>query len=86
MKLITFGALALAASSTSALALGLDRSSQDITAMFEPGGYVELSYGFTQPACLVKTTLGTPSTTSASTTARSRWPSRWTWARTSPSA
>jgi long-subunit fatty acid transport protein len=49
MKRIGYGALLLAASSTSALALGLDRSAQDITAIFEPGGFVELSYGLTQP-------------------------------------
>jgi long-chain fatty acid transport protein len=49
MKHIVQGAFLLAASATSASALGLDRSAQDITAIFEPGGYAELSYGFTQP-------------------------------------
>jgi len=58
MKRITYGALALATSSTSAMALGLDRSAQDITAMFEPGGYVELSYGFTQPSLTGEDNLG----------------------------
>jgi long-subunit fatty acid transport protein len=58
MKLIGYGALALAATSTSALALGLDRSGQDITSIFEPGGYVELSYGFTQPNLTGEDTLG----------------------------
>jgi long-subunit fatty acid transport protein len=58
MKFIGYGALALAASSTSVMALGLDRSAQDITAIFEPGGYVELSYGFTQPSLTGEDTLG----------------------------
>jgi long-subunit fatty acid transport protein len=50
----------LAASATSASAIGLDRSAQDITAIFEPGGYAELSYGFTQTDLTGSDLLGTP--------------------------
>jgi long-subunit fatty acid transport protein len=60
MKYIAYSAAMLAVTGTSAAAIGLDRSSQDITAIFEPGGYVELSYGFTQPALTGDDVLGNP--------------------------
>lgn len=50
MTRITWGATALLLGTTSmAQALGLDRSGQDITAIFETGGYAELSFGFVRP-------------------------------------
>ena len=60
MRHIVQGAVLLAAAGSSASALGLDRSAQDITAIFEPGGYVELSYGFTQPDLTGSDVLGNP--------------------------
>lgn len=60
MKHIAQGVVLLAASATTASALGLDRSAQDITAIFEPGGYAELSYGFTQPDLTGTDVLGNP--------------------------
>lgn len=58
MKYIAYSAALLAVTGTSAAAIGLDRSAQDITAIFEPGGFVELSYGFTQPALTGTDVLG----------------------------
>jgi long-subunit fatty acid transport protein len=50
MNRIAPGAVALLLSSTSmASALGLDRSGQDITSIFETGNYAELSFGFASP-------------------------------------
>lgn len=50
MKTATFGAtMALVLISSSAFALGLDRTNQDITAIFEPGGYAALGFGSTTP-------------------------------------
>jgi long-subunit fatty acid transport protein len=50
MKFTGFAAgTALLLTTTSAMALGLDRSGQDISAMFEQGGYAELTYGNTTP-------------------------------------
>lgn len=60
MKHITYSAALLAVTGTSAAAIGLDRSAQDITAIFEPGGYVELSYGLTRPALTGADVLGNP--------------------------
>lgn len=60
MRHLVYGAALAAASATSAAALGLDRSGQDITAIFEPGGYVELSYGFTMPSLSGEDVLGNP--------------------------
>ena len=48
-KLCTTGA-ALLLTTTSAGAVGLDRSNQDITAIFEDGNYVELSFGAIMPS------------------------------------
>ncbi len=45
MKITYTTAAAVLLSSTSVFAVGLDRSNQDITAIFEDGNYVELSYG-----------------------------------------
>ena len=60
MRHFAQGAVLLAATASSASALGLDRSAQDITAIFEPGGYAELSYGFTQPDLTGSDVLGNP--------------------------
>ena len=50
MKLkLTTGALLLV-STTAAHAVGLDRSNQDITAIFEDGNYIELSFGSITPS------------------------------------
>ncbi len=43
-----------------ASALGLDRSNQDITAIFEPGGYAELSFGQITPSLEGTDVLGNP--------------------------
>ncbi len=48
MKILSAGALLLA-STSAAHAVGLDRSGRDITAIFEDGNYVELSYGAVRP-------------------------------------
>jgi long-chain fatty acid transport protein len=51
MKIIGLGAtMAFVLSTTSAMALGLDRSGQDISAIFEQGGYAELTFGSTTPS------------------------------------
>lgn len=51
MKTTHFGATALALLATGpAFSLGLDRSGQDIGAIFEPGGYAELSFGMVNPS------------------------------------
>lgn len=47
-NVISVGA-ALMLTTTAAHAGGLDRSGQSVGAIFEDGGYVELSYGFVQP-------------------------------------
>ena len=61
MKTATFGAtMALMLTSTSAFALGLDRTNQDITAIFEPGSSAELSFGTTTPNLTGVDTLGNP--------------------------
>lgn len=60
MRHIAQGAFLLAMTGSSAAALGLDRSAQDITAIFEPSGYAELSYGFTQPSLTGRDVLGNP--------------------------
>lgn len=50
MTRITLGAAALLLGTAStAAALGLDRSAQDIGAIFEPGNFARLSFGYTQP-------------------------------------
>jgi len=46
MKHVASALVLLSASATAAGALGLDRSGQDISAIFEPGGFAKLSYGF----------------------------------------
>lgn len=43
-------AAAVLMTATGAAALGLDRSAQDITPIFEPGNYAELSFGYTTPS------------------------------------
>ena len=48
MKHVASALVLLSASATAAGALGLDRSGQDISAIFEPGGFAKLSYGFTR--------------------------------------
>ncbi len=48
MKILTAGA-ALLLTTSAAHAVGLDRSNRDITAIFEDGNYVELSYGAIRP-------------------------------------
>ncbi len=50
MKITYTTAAAVLLSSTSVFAVGLDRSNQDITAIFEDGNYVELSYGSVMPS------------------------------------
>ena len=51
MKFIGPGATAALFLSTSMVhAIGLDRSNQDVTALFETGNVVELSFGMTQPS------------------------------------
>jgi len=61
MKLkLTTGALLLV-STTAAHAVGLDRSNQDISAIFEDGNYVELSFGSIMPN-VGGADIGTPST------------------------
>jgi long-chain fatty acid transport protein len=50
MRHVVWGVALATASASSVAALGLDRSGQDISAIFEPGGYAELSYGFTMPS------------------------------------
>ena len=49
MQRIFLGLGALALSSTSAMAGGLDRSGQNITSIFETGNYAELSFGYVTP-------------------------------------
>ncbi len=59
MNKTTFGAtMAFALSSTSVLALGLDRTNQDIGAIFETGGFAELTFGSTTPSLTGVDTLG----------------------------
>ena len=50
MKIAGATGAALLLSATTAGAVGLDRSNQDITAIFETGNYVELSYGMVMPS------------------------------------
>ena len=58
-KIIGTGLLgALLLSTGIAHALGLDGSGQDITAIFEDGGYVELGFGFIQPNLTGRDVLG----------------------------
>ncbi|EPX86070.1 Long-chain fatty acid transport protein [Rubellimicrobium thermophilum DSM 16684] len=54
----------LALSASSVLAGALDRSAQPVSALFEPGNYVELSFGYTMPT--VEGTHSTPFGTSRS--------------------
>jgi long-chain fatty acid transport protein len=49
MRRIVIGAVGLVASAGSAGALGLDRSGQDISAIFEPGGFAEVTYALANP-------------------------------------
>lgn len=50
MKNLTLAGTALILSTTSAFALGLDRSGQPIGVIFEDGRYAEFSMGFVQPS------------------------------------
>lgn len=50
MKLVGLSGVALLALSTSALAVGLDRSNQDISAIFEDGNHLGLSFGYVMPS------------------------------------
>jgi long-chain fatty acid transport protein len=52
--------IALLLTTTSALAVGLDRSFQDIDAIFETGNYANLTFGFTQPDLTGTDILGNP--------------------------
>jgi long-chain fatty acid transport protein len=49
MKIFGISTAALLLCGTSISALGLDRSNQDITAIFETGNYAELSFGYVMP-------------------------------------
>jgi long-chain fatty acid transport protein len=49
MKTIWTTGMALLLTTTTAGAVGLDRSNQDVTAIFETGNYAELSFGFVMP-------------------------------------
>lgn len=50
MKLTLTSVAVLAMTTATAHAGGLDRSGQPVSALFEPGGYAELSYGFAMPS------------------------------------
>ena len=49
MKFLGLSAAALLSLGTSAWAVGLDRSNQDITAIFEDGNHLGLSFGYVMP-------------------------------------
>lgn len=49
MKTVGLSTAALLLCGTAAGAVGLDRSNQDITAIFETGNYAELSFGYVMP-------------------------------------
>jgi long-chain fatty acid transport protein len=49
MKTIWTTGMALLLTTTTAGAVGLDRSNQDVTAIFETGNYAELSFGYVMP-------------------------------------
>jgi long-chain fatty acid transport protein len=59
-KYISGASIALLMTTTSAFAVGLDRSFQDIDAIFESGNYANLMFGWTQPNLTGTDVLGNP--------------------------